>query len=412
MPTVIEVTDLSKKYLISNQSQGGYSTLVETLSNSARKWASYFRNPLQKQARAYEEFWALKNLNLTIQEGDRVGIIGRNGAGKSTLLKLLSRITSPTTGQIKIHGRVSSLLEVGTGFHPELTGRENIFLNGAILGMKNHEILRKFDEIVAFSEIGKFLDMPVKRYSTGMITRLGFAIAAHLDPDLLIVDEVLAVGDAMFQQKCFKKLDELGSTGRTVLFVSHDIGSIMSICNKGVYLEHGQVKEEGPIEKCVNSYMRRYRIRSLSWEGNEGDEHIRFYSASLKSEKEFFYQGEPTQVEIDYEVLRHSHDLILGIGVWNLRNQLIARSHTTDDIANHAKFLSPGRHKLTFTIDSNLFHEGEYLIKLDCTLHDYKRIVSDQIVLKFPVYAQEKNTRAGHLSERDGIFLGNRWELI
>lgn len=418
MPNVIEVTDLSKKYLLSNQSQGGYSTLVETLSNSAKKWAAYLRNPMQHVQTAsphFEEFWALKNVNLSIEEGDRVGIIGRNGAGKSTLLKLLSRITGPTTGQIKIHGRVSSLLEVGTGFHPELTGRENIFLNGAILGMKNHEILRKFDEIVAFSEIGKFLDMPVKRYSTGMITRLGFAVAAHLDPDLLIVDEVLAVGDAMFQQKCFKKLDELGSTGRTVLFVSHDIGSIMSICNKGVYLEHGQVKEEGPIEKCVNSYMRNYRIRSLAWEGNEGDEHIRFYSAILKSEnqtKEFFYQGEPTLVEIDYEVLNHSHDLVLGIGVWNQRNQLIARSHTTDDIANHAKYLQLGRHKLSFVLDSGLFHEGEYLIKIDCGLHDYKKILSDQIVLKYPIYAPAKSTRSGHLSERDGIFLGNRWELV
>ncbi len=416
MGHVIEVNDLSKKYLLSNQSQGGYSTLVETLAHSAKKWGSYLRHPLKKTENQpqFEEFWALKNVNLSIEEGDRVGIIGRNGAGKSTLLKLLSRITAPTTGQIKIHGRVSSLLEVGTGFHPELTGRENIFLNGAILGMKNSEILRKFDEIVAFSEIGKFLDMPVKRYSTGMITRLGFAVAAHLDPDLLIVDEVLAVGDAMFQQKCFKKLDELGSSGRTVLFVSHDIGSIMSICNKGVYLENGQVKEEGPIEKCVNLYMRKYRISTLDWEGNEGDEHIRFYKASLKSEnpsKEFFYQGEPTKVEIEYEILRHSHDLVLGIGVWNQRNQLIARSHTTDDVSNQAKYIHPGRHKLSFSIDSGLFHEGEYLIKIDCSLHDYKKIVSDQIVLKYPVYAQEKNTRAGHLSERDGIFLGNRWEM-
>lgn len=224
--TVITAQNLSKRYFLSNESQGGYSTLVETLSNSARNLKSYLIHPFNKFKKGapkhFEEFWALRDVHLDIQEGDRVGIIGRNGAGKSTLLKILSRIITPSSGIVKIRGRVASLLEVGTGFHQELTGRENIFLNGAILGMKNQEILCKFDEIVAFADIGKFLDMPVKRYSSGMITRLGFAVAAHLDPDVLIVDEVLAVGDAMFQQKCIQKINELGSGGRTIIFVSHD----------------------------------------------------------------------------------------------------------------------------------------------------------------------------------------------
>ena len=189
-----------------------------------------------------------------IESGDRLGIIGRNGAGKSTLLKILSRIIEPTSGDIKIRGKISSLLEVGTGFHPELTGRENIFLNGAILGMSKNEIVRKFDEIVAFAEIEKFLETPVKRFSSGMYTRLGFAIAAHLDPHVLILDEVLAVGDSIFQTKCLKKMKELGQDGRTIIFVSHSPESVMSLCNKAIYLENGRVKESGDVLKCIESY--------------------------------------------------------------------------------------------------------------------------------------------------------------
>lgn len=415
--TVITAKNLSKCYFLSNESQGGYSTLVETLSNSAKNLASYLAQPLDKfkkrTPKYFEEFWALRDVNLEIQEGDRVGIIGRNGAGKSTLLKILSRIITPSSGEVRIRGRVASLLEVGTGFHQELTGRENIFLNGAILGMKHQEILSKFDEIVAFADIGKFLDMPVKRYSSGMITRLGFAVAAHLDPDVLIVDEVLAVGDAMFQQKCVQKINELGSGGRTIIFVSHDVGSVMSICNKGLYLERGTVKEQGPVEACVNAYMRTQKIQALSWQGNAGDEHIRFYSACLTSEnkvKEFFYQGETTKLELEYEVIQPSHDLVLGVGVWNQRNQLIARAHTSDDVSGGVHFLKPGRHKVAFNLDSGLFHEGQYLVKLDCHLHNQKKIITDEIILKYPVFVPQKHTRFGHLAERDGVFLGNKWE--
>ncbi|MEQ1837118.1 MAG: ABC transporter ATP-binding protein [Candidatus Nitrotoga sp.] len=204
----------------------------------------------------HEEFWALKDVSFDIQQGDRVGIIGRNGAGKSTLLKILSRITEPTSGRVSIKGRVASLLEVGTGFHPELTGRENIYLNGAILGMSKAEIKSKFDEIVAFAEVERFLDTPVKRYSSGMYVRLAFSVAAHLEPEILIVDEVLAVGDAQFQKKCIGKMEEVSTQGgRTVLFVSHQMGSIMQFCNKALLLHKGEVVQTGRVAHVVNNYM-------------------------------------------------------------------------------------------------------------------------------------------------------------
>ena len=225
--TVIRVENLSKKYILGKQKQERYTALRDVLVDEAKSFGRQVLNPFGKKPPlpAIEEFWALKDVSFEIRQGDRIGIIGRNGAGKSTLLKILSRITEPTTGRVSIKGRVSSLLEVGTGFHPELTGRENIYLNGSILGMGKVEIKKKFDEIVAFAEIEKFLDTPVKRYSSGMYVRLAFAVAAHLEPEILIVDEVLAVGDAQFQKKCLGKMEEVGREGRTVLFVSHNMQS-------------------------------------------------------------------------------------------------------------------------------------------------------------------------------------------
>lgn len=259
--SVIEVSNISKKYRIFHEVNASHNTLVETLSTQARQMChrlkTKFKRSSQSTTMVDEEFWALKNICFNIEEGDRLGILGKNGAGKSTLLKILSRIIEPTTGQIKIKGKVTSLLEVGTGFHPELTGKENIFLNGAILGMSRSEIIRKFDEIVAFAEIEKFLDTPVKRYSSGMYTRLGFAIAAHLDPHVLILDEVLAVGDAQFQEKCLNKMQELGSSGRTIIFVSHSPSSVASLCNKAICLENGHIVESGSVQSCLDKYNSR-----------------------------------------------------------------------------------------------------------------------------------------------------------
>lgn len=255
---IVEVRNISKKYYISHEHKASYTTLVETLSSQARDVARRLKNRFSKTKNHHsldgEEFWALKDVSFDIEEGDRFGIVGRNGAGKSTLLKILSRIIEPTTGGIKIRGKITSLLEVGTGFHPELTGRENIFLNGAILGMSKNEITKKFDEIVDFAEIEKFLDTPVKRFSSGMYTRLGFAIAAHLDPHVLILDEVLAVGDSIFQTKCLNKMKELGQSGRTIIFVSHSPDSVAKLCNKAIYLENGRIKEQGDVLKCLEAY--------------------------------------------------------------------------------------------------------------------------------------------------------------
>lgn len=258
MSSVITVENLSKKYIIGHQKRERYTALRDVLADGAKRMTHKLCHPFTapKNDPTHEEFWALRGVSFDIKQGDRVGIIGRNGAGKSTLLKILSRITEPTSGRVTIKGRVASLLEVGTGFHPELTGRENIFLNGAILGMSKVEIKRKFDEIVAFSEVEKFLDTPVKRYSSGMYVRLAFAVAAHLEPEILIVDEVLAVGDAQFQKKCLGKMEEVGKEGRTVLFVSHNMAMISNLCQKGIYLDSGKIVLQGDVSQVIQRYYQ------------------------------------------------------------------------------------------------------------------------------------------------------------
>lgn len=412
MTAAVKIKGLSKKFTISHVQESSYSTLVDTFTTKAKHlWRKATRGNRVQDCHTLnaEDYWALKDVSLEIEEGDRVGIIGKNGAGKSTLLKILSRITEPTSGSVHIRGRLSSLLEVGTGFHQELTGRENIFLNGAILGMKREEIRRKFDEIVAFADVEKFLDTPVKRFSSGMYMRLGFSIAAHLDSDILIIDEVLAVGDSQFQEKCLKKLNDLGSSGRTVLFVSHDLGSVLTLCNKGIYLDKGNVKEFGSIESCVGHYMRDQRDRTLIWEGNAGDEHIRIYRAAIEGGKEYFYQGEKPKLIVDYELLKPHPDLFISLGVWNMRHQQLARAHTYDNVENNERFTKPGRHRLSFSLDAGLFHEGDYLLKLQSAIFNKKIITDDEVVLKFPVYVQSKNTRFLQTHSPDGVNLGNHW---
>ncbi|MEJ1958896.1 MAG: ABC transporter ATP-binding protein [Nitrosomonadales bacterium] len=266
MSSVIAVENLSKKYIIGHQVQGRYTALRDVLTDGAKRFAHKILHPFATPEidPTHEEFWALKDVSFNIQKGDRVGIIGRNGAGKSTLLKILSRITEPTTGKISIKGRVASLLEVGTGFHPELTGRENIFLNGAILGMSKAEIKRKFDEIIAFAGVEKFLDTPVKHYSSGMYVRLAFAVAAHLEPEILILDEVLAVGDAQFQQKCLGKMGEAAKEGRTVLFVSHNLGMLAELCNSAILLGRGAIQTTGKTADVIDSYLESSEISNLA----------------------------------------------------------------------------------------------------------------------------------------------------
>ena len=252
---VIKVEQLGKKYLIGHQQKPQNQTFGELITDSIKQFWRKGKEQRTDDNRV-EEFWAVRDLNFEIKQGDRVGIIGRNGAGKSTLLKILSRITDPSEGRIKINGRVASLLEVGTGFHPDLTGRENVFLNGAILGMSRAEIRSKFDEIVAFAEVEKFLDTPVKRYSSGMYVRLAFAVAAHLEPEILIVDEVLAVGDAQFQKKCLGKMEDVSKNeGRTVLFVSHNMGVVSQLCQSAILLKKGKLLAFDSTQKIIQSYI-------------------------------------------------------------------------------------------------------------------------------------------------------------
>lgn len=259
---VIRAEGLGKKYLIGHKAgRETYTTLRDTLARNAkavlRSASDLAKGRAMIVGDEIEEFWALRDLGFEVNKGDVVGILGRNGAGKSTLLKILSRITDPTEGRVEIKGRVASLLEVGTGFHPELTGRENIFLNGAIMGMSRAETKQKFDDIVAFAGVARFLDTPVKRYSSGMYVRLAFAVAAHLEPDILIIDEVLAVGDAEFQKKCLGKMSDVAAGGRTVVFVSHNVNAVSALCNKAILLKQGRVQEMGPTPGIISSYLKQ-----------------------------------------------------------------------------------------------------------------------------------------------------------
>ncbi len=302
---VIRVENLSKKYTIGHQKQERYTALRDVISNRAKSvWQGLTGNNQPSLDETSEEFWALKDVSFEIKQGDRVGIIGRNGAGKSTLLKILSRITEPTSGKISIKGKVASLLEVGTGFHPELTGRENIYLNGAILGMDRSDIKKKFDEIVAFAEVEKFLDTPVKRYSSGMYVRLAFAVAAHLEPEILIVDEVLAVGDAQFQKKCLGKMEDVGKEGRTVLFVSHNMATINKLCNVGILLDGGTIKSKDSLDSIISSYLNTNNLLNL--ENVKSDRGIILKNLCLVNIKS----------KLETNILTFDNDYKLGIDIY------------------------------------------------------------------------------------------------
>jgi lipopolysaccharide transport system ATP-binding protein len=304
---IIKVEGLSKRYLLNKSDITKSETLYGSFINGLRN----VKNSVRKKET--EEFWALKDISFEINQGDRVGIIGRNGAGKSTLLKILSRITPPTKGRIEYTGRMASLLEVGTGFHGDLSGRENIYLNGSILGMTRYEIDRKLDEIVAFSEIEKFIDTPVKRYSSGMYVRLAFAVAAHLEPDILIVDEVLAVGDAAFQKKCLGKMNNASkSDGRTILFVSHNMGQVASLCNKGILLSKGLIEESGEINTIISRYFNDNNTQNSSV--------IEFHDSSCK---EFFVKRISICNQQEQSTLNFAHDESIIINVEVKANSIL-----------------------------------------------------------------------------------------
>ena len=321
----IAVENLSKRYIIGHQAAKG-DGLRHAIENAVRTPFHWIRSGYRRNGATREEFWALRDVNVNIKPGEVVGIIGRNGAGKSTFLKILSRITEPTRGRIQIRGRVASLLEVGTGFHQELTGRENIFLNGAILGMNRVEIRQKFDEIVAFSGVEKFIDTPVKRYSSGMYVRLAFAVAAHLEPEILVVDEVLAVGDAEFQKKCLDKMDDVGHTGRTILFVSHNMQAITRLCGRCILLENGTVKMDDHSHRVASAYLTAGFGTSAIREWTElskapGDDVVRLRAVRVRTEDgqlaDTFDIRRSIGIELEYEVLESGYVFHPHFGLTN-----------------------------------------------------------------------------------------------
>jgi lipopolysaccharide transport system ATP-binding protein len=366
----IEVTGLSKRYVIEHESR--HDTLRDTLHHTARKLWRRFRWGTGFQ---HEEFWALRDVSFSVQPGEVVGIIGRNGAGKSTLLKILSRITEPTAGKITLRGRVASLLEVGTGFHADLTGRENIYLNGAILGMRRAEIRGKFDEIVAFAEVEKFLDTPVKRYSSGMYVRLAFAVAAHLEPEILIIDEVLAVGDARFQDRCLGKMRQVASSGRTVLFVSHNLSAVGSLCSRTILFNSGRLVKDGQTHEVLRRHMADDRppsgaelIIPSSTRSLAATNAVRFSRICLldlggQPEKSF-KMTEPFFIELEVEVAQSIPDLLIGWHLANADRQIVICSNHHDSEFGP---LPVGRHVLRCRFLGLGLAPGEYQLTVAAT---------------------------------------------
>ncbi len=412
MTTAIKIENLSKRYMIGHQKQERYTTLRDVMMHRMRGIGQRFRHPLSpnREEINVEEFWALKDINLEIEQGDRVGIIGRNGAGKSTLLKLLSRITEPTSGKIHLNGQVASLLEVGTGFHPELSGRENIYLNGAILGMHRAEIKRKFDEIVDFSGVEKFLDTPVKRYSSGMYVRLAFAVAAHLEPEILIVDEVLAVGDAQFQKKCLGKMEEVGKEGRTVLFVSHNMGAISQLCATCVWLDKGEIRNIGNTEVISNAYLLD-GTSDLSGEAVFPDDSKKL--AQLSKISLVNEAGEVTQkfscdqsvnIKFDIHVRKELPGLYGYIGVDRPDGTHVLVSDSFDAVqVNPLDRLSVGIHTIKVTIPPRTLGCGDYMVhfSMGSSSADNFHVDVPGIVCGFSLddfTSNRGNDRAGYLS--------------
>jgi lipopolysaccharide transport system ATP-binding protein len=367
--TVIKVEGISKKYNILHQSGNQADSLIGAFAGNVKNLLSF-----TSETKVKEEFWALRDISFDVNKGDRVGIVGRNGAGKSTLLKILSRIVKPTTGRIEFEGRMASLLEVGTGFHGDLSGRENIYLNGSILGMSKREIDAKFDEIVAFSEIEKFLDTPVKRYSSGMYVRLAFAVAAHLEPEILIVDEVLAVGDSTFQKKCLGKMEEVSQNeGKTILFVSHNLETVLRLCNKGLLLEKGQIKASGAMNHVAKAYLdtntglSSKRLWDKNDRNNPGGDFLKLlkvevHDRDFKNAEEF----DITQrigISMTYEVVAEG---LVFTHSYNFHNEEGVNMFNTHDTVSDYREIAKekGVYTTTMWIEGNLLAEGVVVVSV------------------------------------------------
>ena len=410
---VIKAEGLGKKYTISHQAKSRYKTFREQLLHSAQDLFSRTKKLITGQQLTdgdeTEEFWALNDVSFEIRQGDRVGIIGRNGAGKSTLLKILSRITEPTVGRVSIKGRVASLLEVGTGFHQELTGRENIYLNGAILGMSRAEIKKKFDAIVDFSGVEKFLDTPVKRYSSGMYVRLAFAVASHLESEILIIDEVLAVGDADFQDKCIGKMSEVGRSGRTLLFVSHQMGLISQLCNKAILFDNGQIKYNGKVSDAINVYNTK-EVQELVYSNDNSKKDIFLRHIELTNLKgktcNSFAHDEPIIILMKACCKIPANGVDFGIALMNNYQQRIFTLHIPLSKAKQ----NGENYEIIIKLQKNLIVPGNYQFYFD--LFAMHQAIFDSVAGNFPIKIFDNGS---NYASMEGIDYGSffmQYEII
>jgi lipopolysaccharide transport system ATP-binding protein len=426
--SIIKVENLSKKYIIGHDRNAGggcrYNSLRDSIAHTVRGMCQRLRHPLSAnlESTELEDFWALKDINFEIKQGDRVGIIGRNGAGKSTLLKILSRITEPTTGKITLNGRVASLLEVGTGFHPELTGRENIYLNGAVLGMTRIEIKKKFDEIVDFSGVEKFLDTPVKRYSSGMYVRLAFAVAAHLEPEILLVDEVLAVGDAEFQKKCLGKMKDVSMEGRTVLFVSHNMPAVKRLCSRGILLDGGTMLLDSNVENVVSTYnnksdMVKHEVVDLGIDKprskpSQKDSHFKWteiyiINSTGKKDNKIFYH-EPFKIAFKGKAISSSRNILIGLVVRSSLGEIVFNTHQIDN--GQGNILKQGINEFVVEVCSNVLRPGYYSVDLGIHGINAADFIENAIIFNISDLSVDEKT--WDKTRREGIIdLDCKWSI-
>jgi lipopolysaccharide transport system ATP-binding protein len=400
MKPIIKVENISKQYRIGAQ-EASYQTLRDALTGA-------LKNPLKQwrdRGGRDEIIWALRDVSFEVTPGEVVGLVGKNGAGKSTLLKILSRITEPTDGRVELYGRVGSLLEVGTGFHPELTGRENVFLNGAMLGMRRAEITRKFDEIVSFAEIERFIDTPVKHYSSGMYTRLAFAVAAHLEPEILIVDEVLAVGDMAFQKKCLGKMGEVASAGRTVLFVSHNMIAVQSLCDRVIWLRDGGIEVDGPTNKVLLDYFKAFTSNRVEqvWDDPAtapGNDKVRLHRLCVRpadgSPSDVVTVQTPLVMEFEYWNLSPGANINLSLNIYNEQDVLVMATAPAPERALEELQLPAGLLRSQCHIPGNLMNDGVYSVELLVIGNGLNLVYSHKDALIFEINDTQARTGAWH----------------
>lgn len=418
----IKVENLSKRYRIGLEEQR-HDTFGGVITSWIKSPFLNFKRLRQLSKFAEKDdgediIWALRDLSFEVKHGEVIGIIGRNGAGKSTLLKIISRITEPTSGRIVLNGSVSSLLEVGTGFHPELTGRENVYLNGTILGMKKAEVDRNFDEIVDFSGVEKFIDTPVKRYSSGMRVRLAFAVAAHLEPEILLVDEVLAVGDVEFQKKCLGKMQSITGEGKTVLFVSHNMNSIKRLCTTAILLNDGKIEYAGSANSTIHKYLNESINQNTIWENNNYNNKCNYLKPlSLYACDEYgniiqnsVSRNDRLSIVFEFDLKIKQRDLTIGVSVFDENNQHLFRTLHADSNENINEELKVGNNKIICELPKGILNEGTYLIKLDGGIYkqswDFNPFTDDDISIKIEIIGNYifskywQNKRAGILAPK------------